>query len=248
MKSFVIFSIFILNFSLSAKVKNSKCIRKHLLDAIQINKLRKPLYKVITDGKSKTLSNRLIFSERIALVYAIIFDYKAKKYQKRGIPLFCLDFIDMKEISEFQEGSYIPTHRYDSVEKIDTSEIISKINRTLEKESFQGVQRLLSLELQKLEDEKSYNCLSKHVLESIRRSAFLAPHYIAAAELVGLKSPKRMLKKNIKIQAESLRSFHKLDELAAEFQEKGVSILCNDIPHIAIPSSDVIHSIYSNLK
>jgi len=241
-------TLFLLSFSLSAKVESTKCIRKHLIDAIKVNKLRKPMYKSITGGKSKLLSNSLIFSERIALIYATIFDFKAKKYQKRGLPLLCLDFIDMDQISDFQEDVSVPNYSYESVERIDTSEICSKIKRSLKEDGFIGVQNTLAIELDKIEGEKKYNCLAKHVLESIQRSAYLAPHYIAAAKMIGMKSPERLLRKNIKIQTSTLKGFHKLDKLAAEFQAKGVSILCNDIPHIAIPSSEVIESIYSNLK
>lgn len=248
MGKILICSLFLMSFNLSAKIEPSKCIKKHLVDAIKINKKRKPKYKSLTDGKSKKLSNSLIFSERLSLIYATVFDFKARKYQRRGIPLFCLDFIDMKEIPSFQENSSLPEYSYESVEKINTSEIIDKIKRSLKKDGFFGVQRALRLELQKLESEKKYNCLAKHVLESIQRSAYLAPHYIAASKIVGLKSPERILRKNIKIQASSLKGFHELDKLAGEFQEKGVSILCNDIPHIPVPSSEVIDSIYSKLQ
>ncbi len=245
---FITLSLFIISIAISATEIQTKCIRQHLKDAIKINKKRRPLYKALTDGKSKKLSNSLIFSEKLSLSYAFIFDLSAKKYQKRGIPLFCLDFIDMKEIADFQAGSEVPEYKYESLEKINTKEIIANIKKSLKKRSFKGVQDYMQLELKNFEEEKKYNCLAKHVLESIQRSAFLAPHYIQASEMIGMKSPKKLLENNIKIQAMSLKIFSRIDKKAAKFQEEGVSIICNDIPHIPIPSEAVIDSIYSNLK
>ena len=75
----------------------------------------------------------------------------------------------------------------------------------------------------------------RHVLQSIRRSASLAPGYIKRAKELGLKSPKGLLTSFLKTQIFSLKISVHLDKKARPLNEMGIPIICNDVPDIPTP-------------
>ncbi len=74
-------------------------LAEHLRDAVSINTARKKIYIELSDGKSKSLSNRLIFFERLLILPAMFFDKKAKRFNKIGIPIMKNDFVSMSQLS-----------------------------------------------------------------------------------------------------------------------------------------------------
>ena len=74
---------------------NSNCFSTHIREAINKNIDRKSLYSKMTGGKSKFLSNLLITSEKATFVLAKVYDRRAREFQRSGIPILCLDYVDM---------------------------------------------------------------------------------------------------------------------------------------------------------
>jgi hypothetical protein len=226
---FLLFSI-----SLSVFAQPSKdCATIHLHDAIKLNKKRKPLYAELTDGKSKKISNKLINLEWISIALMTPLDKLSRKYQKKGIPILCEDFIDMELTPEFSSEPKVPGYTYSSVPKVNVKSIKKKLKASL-KVGLNEFIHDLETELHKLESYPHYNCLTRHLFESLIRSAHLVRPYREAAKREGLKDPKRLLYKNLKLQMFSLGFFYTLDRKAAGVQEEGVPILCQDVPPIEI--------------
>ena len=72
--------------------------RKHLIDAITVNKTRKPIYAAMTKGRSRPLSNFLIWNEYLILPIAWYFDIWARKFNQQGIGIISKDFISMASV------------------------------------------------------------------------------------------------------------------------------------------------------
>ncbi|ATH06929.1 hypothetical protein BIY24_02950 [Halobacteriovorax marinus] len=223
--------------------KEYNCFSKHISEAISKNKERRDLYAKMTNGESKSLSNLLINAERASFVVAKIYDWRVKYFQRNGLPLLCLDYIDMDLTPNFSAVLDYPNLKYDEIRNIDISKVRKKLKKSL-KVGYLELEEELEHLIDVNRNTGHYNCMFVHVLESIRRSAHLATHYIDSAREKGLRSPKKIIDKNIKLQINSLGIWYSLDKKASKFQEQGVQILCRDVPKIELPTSLEIDSIY----
>ncbi len=215
----------------------------HIRDAIQLNKKRTQFYSTLTNGKSKIISKGLITLEYATIPISKYYDFIARKYNQAGIPLLELDFIDMKYAPEFSEEKRFPERMYSSIRRPEISLITKELKRALKADDYEQIIQISSQEISALEENRSYNCLTRHFLESVRRSAALLPYYIKASKQKGLSSPQRIVKQVIKLQLNSLILVHQLDIKAAPIQQQGVAIICQDIPHIPMPSEQQIEQL-----
>lgn len=89
------------SFTSYAKSYEQNCFAEHIRESIVINSARKPFYRKLTGGKSDEVFNFSITSERASLIPAAYFDWKARAYQKKGVPLFCYEFMSMNATPDF---------------------------------------------------------------------------------------------------------------------------------------------------
>lgn len=228
--------LLILLFSINISFSSENCLREHLKDAIRLNKERLDKYANLTNNQSIKVSKSLIRLERLSILITAPLDWKSSRYQREGIPLLCLDFIDMDETPEFSDSLIIPSMKYSEVPRLNVKAIKKRLKTSL-KVGVQSFIKVIDKEIASLEHYPNYNCMARHLFESLGRSAHLIKFYEDASRRRGLKSPKKILKRNIRLQIFSLGLFHKLDRRAASIQERGVPILCNDVP--AIPLYDL---------
>ncbi len=240
----ILISISVSSFCLAAK---QNCLSQHILDAIKLNKERKEIYKSITQGKSSFVSNLLIKAEQLALPIAYSFDIKARKYQNKGLPLLCLDAIDMDQTPVFSYERSYPYSTYEDVYKLDIKNFIKVISNSISTESYFTTTFKIDQKIKKLEEQMHYNCLTRHFLESIRRSTYLATFYILEARNKGLPSPKGLINLYLKAQLNTLYITNKIDFHASKIQETGVPIICQDVPHIPLPGPEELESFFTTI-
>jgi hypothetical protein len=98
-----------------------------------------------------------------------------------------------------------------------------KLQRELLKKNLNGYYGLVSAEIKYLSREPRIHCLSRHVLESMARVAWL-----------GMKDPKRaeLTIKLLTTMNFSLLGSRHVDSLAEPLQREGLPILCHDLPMI----------------
>jgi len=235
-KTILILNLLSLAFVVKASATSQKnCFVKHIKDAISINRKRRPLYENLTDGKSKKISNELILMEKLIYPMAYVFDKRARKYQKKGIAILCNDLVDMSEISEFSNEIIFPSDRYEKIKRSSVKEMKEDMKDIYHLEGWEGLAKYTGLLLHDLNKSKSYNCLLRHFIESINRTAHLAPNYIDKANRLGLKSPKKLLWDYTKFQIFGLSWGISIDSKASKIQSQGVPILCQDVPAIHAP-------------
>jgi len=208
------------------------CIVEHLKEAIKINKERKELYGALTQGESRKISRRLILFEKASLPVAYYLDRKAKKYQRRGINLFCNEMISMDLTPPFRSLETVPSHSY---LKISASRMKRVIKEAYKIGGLLAVQDETAKILHQLESVPAYHCMVRHFIESIHLLAQNGPRYDLDYErwIGGSSYPSRLIWKFIKLHLRSLSLMDKLDRQAAPFQQRGLPILCQDIPPIA---------------
>ncbi len=232
MRLFIILFVACFSFQTLGEELN-RCFYDHVKDAIELNRERRELYSRETEGQSRKISRYLILWEKFILIKAKKFDRKAAPFQSLGIPFICEDFVDMDATPEFiSRTAQIPSG-YLNKYKPESKQIKKKLKQSL-KLGYKPFKMNIIREMQKLEFNKSYDCLLRHLLESLLRTSDLAPKYLAKAKDKARLD--KLIQKYLRLQIFGISQAIFIDRKARSLQAEGVPILCNDIPHV--PLSD----------
>lgn len=208
----------------------NSCFHDHVKDAMDLNRERRELYSKVSQGESEKVSRYLIIWEKIIILKAKKFDRRARKYQRLGIPFMCEDFVDMKLTPNYTDTTQIP-----SAYNLNYKPISKLIKKTLKTELSFGYQpfiKQLNKEITKLEKNGAYDCLLRHLLESLVRTADLAPRYLAKAPQQNRRKFNKLINKYLRLQIFGIGQAVFIDRKARSLQAKGLPILCNDVPAV----------------
>lgn len=218
----------ITSFSTHAKSYTTECFAHHVKESIVINSVRKPIYSYLTNGESDKIFNFLIGAERISLIPASYYDWRAKKYQENGVPLFCYEFKSMNSTPDFDpDRRVIPKETF---EPFDWKSVERNLKLAVDRRSVIEVKRVTMKAIRDLEAYPSYYFMLRHMLESVYRFAYFLPMQEEAALAAGLKSPRDLTFGMIKLHLLSLVSSYQVDQWSAPIQKEGIPILCSELP------------------
>ncbi len=205
--------------------------RKHILEAINLNRKRRTYYAKVTDGQTKKLSNWLIFLERFVIPIAFYFDLRARRFNQQGIGIVRDDFLAMDVVDEKTPALY---------KNEMTAEVIEEI-RSLIKLYAREVSRLRELTdindltfdfYKKITDFESgkrvHLAMLKHLVESIW---YISKNGITYAEQSQGRTTK-LSRQLLKLHFIGLSSTLFLDKAANRHHRNGVGIIVNDLPEI----------------
>lgn len=208
---------------------------RHLIEAIELNRVRREHYADVTGGRSRSLSNRLILSERLCLPVARYFDAKARHFNEEGIGVVREDFVSMEDV----EAPPSPPRYTGQATSTDIAEVTDFLGAyrqaalAANKEAdFQEVCRASRDALHELEGREvelgAHFVMSKHVIESAGFAALNALQWARQSdgETVSLS------RKLIYCQLRPLTFFVSFDKWAQPLHAEGCGILVNDIPPI----------------
>lgn len=226
-----------LSLAASGHEVNRDCFRIHLDEAIALNQERDPLYRAVSDGRSRAISSRLIGLEKLALLANRVLglDRRARVYQNAGIPILCSEFVSMELTPKFRARSPRPWPSLNDFVPVDGAVLARTLRHELNKNGLEGLAAAVEAKLEELNHEPRFHCMVKHVLESLARTARLAPTHEAQAKALGLPSPRHLSDLFIWAQLQTLYDSADLDASAAPLQAEGIAILCQDVPPIEIP-------------
>ncbi len=212
-----------------------ECFREHLREAIAINKARRPLYAQLSNFHSNEISDRLIASEQLAKFASYLFhnfDSQAERYQEKGINIVCDEFVSMSLTPEFKASGPLPHPDLLEFQELDPYMIRRSLVRAIDDgypQTVAAARHWISV-IEKT--DARFNCMTRHLLESVGRIAKLAPRHIKKAKTLGLKSPAHLSDSMISAHLLMLPESVALDTLAAPIQAQGIQILCQDVPPI----------------
>ena len=216
-----------------AEAPESRCMERHLREAAALNRERMPLYDSLSGGRSRAISRRLIWTERLAIPVAWYVDWRAREFQREGIRIVCDDFVPMANTPEFRARAADPPPPLSAFEPADARRIRRVIDRAYDRGGFPAVSAALEAELRRLEEEPRFHCMLRHLLESALRISNQAPRYAAEAEARGLvASPEALSRTLLELHLGMLGEAAKLDARAAPLQAEGIPIICQDVPPI----------------
>lgn len=220
----------------SAGVKNVRaCLTDHIHDAMNLNKARASAYALLTDGKSSPISKKLIRMERWLSLAVPFADAWAAPFQAAGVNILCDDFIDMSLTPAFRAMNPAGKDNVANFRRADEKILIKNLDALLDENNFIGLGDYADEQIRLLDQNPRYNCMVKHVLESIRRMAYLAPKHNRLAKqkikISSLSLSRIVLRNHINM----LDTSAEIDQLAAPLQADGLPIICQDVPYIPVP-------------
>lgn len=136
----------------------------------------------------------------------------------------------MESIEDFQVSRSVAKQSFSSIEKYKYLKVYKPFRKALRNKDFKNI----ATEAQSILDEipQGYYCMLKHLLETVKTMASNTPAYIEKAQQENIKSPARLMLSLIKEQLKAIKLILPLDRWAGPLQEKGISILCSDVPHL----------------
>ena len=217
---------------LGVKDKEYSYFQTHIHEAIELNQKRLLQYAELSQNESKKISRMLIRNEKLTLWLALYFDYKAKFFHKNNIPILKDIFVSMNCIPAFQEGA----DKFDRTQTpilLNAKSIKVEIRNAYSQGSFLEVYKTCKAINAKLKYPQ-YNCMLRHLIESMERISYFAPQYIEQAKKNNLPSPKKLFKRLLFIHLVAIGKAFKIDNMAYPLQKKGILILCNDLPNLSV--------------
>lgn len=213
-----------------AKSYETFCFQAHIKESISVNKERRKVYAELTDGRSDRIFNKLIGYEYLTLAPATFFDLKALPYQKKGMELFCHEFMDLKRVPDFDPSTrIIPEEIF---RPFNWKFHKGRINEALKHGSASEVKKVSLEALVELKGQPNYYCMTRHFIESIYRFAHFVPLRAQEARELGLKDPKKMMFDIMKLHTLGLNDCHGIDLWSQPIQMSGIPILCTEIPDL----------------
>lgn len=207
----------------------------HLKEAIEINQQRKPLYAQQSKGQSKKVSNLLIRSEKMSLPIAHYFDWRARKFNQKGIAIVAHDFVNMDDILSPKAPPLYPQKA--SAVHLQVAQELSKnfrkkIKANLKTYNFEAACATTAnalLQTNQLEQTaQAHFAMLKHLLESIGYAAAHAIDYAQVSQGDSLKLSRQL----VNIQLYGLPIALKIDAQAQKMHQLGIGIVINDVPPI----------------
>lgn len=217
---------------LGVKDKNNY-FQVHILEAIALNRARLLPYAKLSENKSKRISRMLIRNEKLTLWLAMYFDYKAKRFHKQGLPIMKDLFVSMDLVPAFQARVNGEKDQQGEFIQLNTKRIRWEIRNAYEEGGFLFVYEKCR-QINETLKYPSYNCMLRHMMESMERISYFASLYINKAKEKQLASPECLFQQLLFTHLIALDKAVKIDEMAYPLQRQGILILCNDLPELAI--------------
>jgi len=215
--------------------KLEKGFRHHFNEADELNKIRKIYYAAQTNGKSKKVSNIIIYFGKSLYPIAYYFDKKAVKFNNSGINIIKDDFVSLRNVAPVSNSpKYANILNYKDLVYI--FKILKKLRKSARKSlknyNYSDVCELIAdsiIDICNFEKSKNVHiALVKHILESIGFAVQNAIIY-NSVEDIKLKKLSRLF---IHTQLLGTILSPLIDREANKIHKLGYGIILNDIPDI----------------
>lgn len=219
------------NTSFAAETCPKDPLTHHIVEALEMNKVRSKLYKKDVGKEAYRAVKRLMFYERLMIPFTKLMNFRGRKLRKSGVPIFCDDVIPMANTAPYTSRVVIEK---DEVGEVPSVKQMKKIVRqAYDRGSFQAAHVELINLIHEYEEKRPHSmCLTRHFLESIARGAMIAQKNIKESDPKLRKKIKKLSWSYLKLQLFGLSSMNHLDKRARKLNLSGIPVYCNDVPPI----------------
>lgn len=213
------------------------CMAEHLREAIAQNEERLPRYADASGGASVRVSELMLALERSSLVLAPRVDEPAERFHAAQIPVVCDAVVPMSRAPRFE-----PLVLGGIAERFVAQNgegLAADLRETLVREGPEPTALAALRAIDRLAAAPHRHCMVRHVLESVARIGLLAPLHGRLAKRAKVPSPLALEEDLLRAHFAGLGAAAYIDALAAPLQERGIPIVCNDVPVIPMPFASV---------
>jgi hypothetical protein len=217
----------------------AECLDEHLRGAIALNQLRAPQYAALSSGRSREVSERLVEAERKSLLPARLALWSTRSWREKGVPVLCSEFESMVRVPPPIERAVDERPRLEDRMEPAWSELVTDLELMLSwrlaanegaEIAWRALEGRLAFELELIAPEPRFNCMYRHVVESMIRTARAAPELVRLSSEHKMRSPEKWSIRLFKRHFDALEFALELDRLAAPIQADGIPMICNDVP------------------
>jgi len=209
-------------------------LTKHLQEAIDLNECRLPLYAKLTNNESLPFSKKLINYEKLILKTSWILDRIGHKYQKNNVPFMKYEFVDISKAPSFSVSFPSGINYAQPIIILNDKNLFSELKKSIHSKSSKDIIDACNQLLNLLSYQVHVYNMLRHIVESIRRIAYLIPLHEELCKLKNIKPPSfysYLLIRSHQFLLEIAKTF---DEQVAFIQQNGVPFLWQDLPHIPL--------------
>lgn len=204
----------------------------HILDAIRLNNKRAKMYASLSNGTSRVFSYKLILAEIACLPVALVLDLQAKRFEKAGLAIFSDIFESMDNVPNLNPEYPDTVNHTASLKEVKFENQVKELKYATTTKNFTKLESISDEIIAQLKEQPHVYLMTRHLFESIRRIASVAPYHLAKANDMSLPSPLPLLLRLLKLHYWALTFGQKLDRQSASIQTSGVPFLFYDLPTI----------------
>lgn len=232
---FCLLSVLFFRTTLANLTDIEPCLTKHIHEAMVLNKQRKPLYSELSQGLSERISDKMIAMEYQLIALSPFADAWAVPFQAAGISIVCEDLVPMEQTPDFTTENPEGMDSVINFHPPDIKYIQENLLIFFESKEYLKMAEVADQNVKNLDHNPRYNCMVKHILESIRRMAALTPKHAEKSKKILPVSTELLSRVLLKNHIKLLATAAKLDQLAAPLQAAALPIICQDVPYIPMP-------------
>ncbi len=208
-------------------------LERHLREAMSINTKRMPIYAEMSGGRSLPYSRQLIRNERLAAFLSRPVDWYARRYQRAGVPIVVDDYVSMHLAPDLRPMRPDEIPSLEALRRPNAAAVVRDLKVAYRRGGFAALRPVLQAEIDRVHAPAAFLCMYRHLLESMRRIAYLAPKHDALAREKGVGSTLGfswfLLRSHFSLLVRSVD----FDLAVAPLQAEGVPFLYLDLPPIS---------------
>jgi len=200
------------------------------------NQERRPLYAALSGNQSLSVSDAFIKSEKWSLQYSRFLMFRTRDLRAAGIPILCSEFTPISLTPKFLE-SFVGESKGSELknyEALPLTQVANELKPHIKNLNIEEIKSVaLKWTLLSYNQEPRFNCMARHVLESIYATAEAAQENLKIAKSLGLeKRTEKFTKKFLGAQVFGFKTIADIDKKASQIQALNIPIVCNDVPAI----------------
>ncbi len=222
--------IFLLLFTGHA-VAAQKCMVTHVREAMELNRVRRELYRQDGNHDAARIMNQLILLEKFMLPGSRKLDRSVEQLQQHGVAMWCDDLTPMDRVSPYQNFSTPPELAYKAWPKKERKALTKRLRR-FRFEQRQQTYDAIKTTIETILADSHYHCLSRHFLEAMAHSIKQSQEHLDRAPEDLKEKVVRAVERLVRQTARAMVFANMIDDNAAEIQARGVPVLCQEMPPI----------------
>ncbi len=207
----------------ASPLKSQSCLQEHLEAAVALNESRRATYSEWSQGRSDSISDRLIHAEKNALQLSrLVEPWEA---QLTAEDIICNSLVSMDNVPEIKRNLEPQDRSFFDLNRLALARV--RLHAAWLLGSYPGLSQESLKLLDAIRLSQDFHCMARHLLESISLASYHVEQEQKTAQHPGQWLRVRALMDTyLAVQINLIPFANKLDADAAPLQAEGIPIIC----------------------